>query len=134
MNREQKTVMVLVAAVAALGTLVAVELVGREPAYAQSGPGQAGFLSVVVGPQSRNNTLPIIVVDSQQMAIMTYDLSLVGAAPDLRLTNARSMRYDRRMNEYYVGMHRRPHEPPSRNNANTVEEMRVASQRQRPLE
>ena len=134
MNREQKTIMALVCAVSVLATLVAVELVGRQPAHAQAAPGQAGFLTVVAGPTVRDRLMPIVVVDSQQLALMTYDYTVTGTSPDLRLTNVRSLRYDRRMNDYYVGNWRQPHVPPGRTNANTVEDMRVAAQRQRPLE
>ena len=134
MNRQQKTIVVLVAVTAVLATLVVMEVVGRPSAYAQGTASQAGFVTVVTGPLYRNRSIPIVLVDSQQLAIMTYEYTVAGTQPDLTLTNVRSFRYDRRLSDYHIGQHRRPWEPPSHNNANSVEEIRVASQRIRPLE
>jgi len=134
MKREQMTVVVLVAVVAVLATLLAVDFAGGRPAQAQATTSSGGFISVVGGELYSGSNIPIIVVDGQQMAIMTYNYKVVGPAYPLTLTNVRSFRFDRQLNDYNVESCRRaPERPAGHREGNSVEEIFTAVPKQKML-
>jgi hypothetical protein len=89
----------LVGVIASLATMLAVDLLGARGAYAQDSA-QTGYIAVVAGPVVRNRLIPLIVVDTQAMAIMTYDYEIGGDYKELVLTSVRSFKYDRKLIDY----------------------------------
>jgi len=133
MKGEQLTVVALVAVVAVLGTLLAVDFAGGRHAQAQSSSTN-GFISVVSGELYSGSNIPIIVVDGQQMAIMTYNYKVVSPSYTLTLTNVRSFRFDRQLNDYNVDACRRaPDRPATHRDANSVEDIFIAVPKQKML-
>jgi len=133
MNRQQWLVACLVGVAASLATLLAMDLTGWRRAYAQDTT-QTGYLAVVAGPLVRNRTIPLIVVDTQAMTIMTYDYDITGTYNELKLTCTRSFKYDRKLIEYSHRNYSRPHQVYKEEKSNTVEEIRDAVVKQKPID
>ena len=124
----------LVGVIASLATLLAVDLAGGRRAYAQD-TSQTGYIAVVAGPTVRSRTIPLIIVDMQAMSIMTYDYTLSGNFASLKLTCARSFKYDRKLIDYNHRNHSKPETPLKKvKDGNTVQEIMEAVAKQRSLD
>jgi len=124
----------LVGVIASLVTLLAVDLLGGREARAQDTT-QTGYVAVVAGPIVRNRVLPLIIVDTQALAIMTYDYEVTGNYRELVLTTVRSFKYDRKLIDY----NHRDYSNPTRSDDTqrgdvSVQDVMRAIPRLRPLE
>ena len=101
MHRQPWLITVLVAAVAVLGTLL---IVGGYGGPSRSAFGQqsavAGYIIGLTGTD-RNGRLPIILIDTKEQTIVAYEYNY--SKHRLILSSVRPYRFDRQLEEYYLG-------------------------------
>jgi len=134
MKSTNWTAPVLVGVIACLATLLVVDMTGGRGAYAQDSA-STGYIAVVAGPVVRNRIIPLIIVDTQAMTIMTYDYEISGTYKDLILTTARTFKYDRKLINYSHRNSSRPHmRMKSKKGEINVEDVMEAISKQKPLD
>ena len=102
MRHQHWLITLLVAAVAVESTLL---IVGGAGAPARHAYGQAtavaGYIIGLTGSE-KNGRLPLIMIDTKEQTIVAYEYNY--SRHRLILASVRPYRYDRQLDEYYLGV------------------------------
>ena len=101
MRRQHWLITALVAAVAVLSTLLIVGGFGRPSGVALGQQSAvAGYIIGLTGME-KNGRLPLVLIDTKEQTIIAYEYNY--SRHRLILSSVRPYRYDRQLQEYYLG-------------------------------